>query len=285
MGCSAGRSSRRWAARRSRIVREDEELPCARGRATPLEAALRNMLSICCLSETVAVSLIGAERLEMPAGELRKLLTEDLLGRGRSLALRLAHARLARAFARRSPRRSASPITSRARSPPRGARALSPARRLAASGGGRPSRSLQRPGRADALLRHRRGRHRSRARAPRHPRTTGLGEPPRRTRRRRLQNSPSTIGGCMLHAMSVRSVLGFSLAVVVAAPFGLFACDGLKKSDAPDAAAVAPVAPPAAAAPAAPDTGNAAAGDARRSARRRCRARRRWGQAGRRGRR
>ena len=33
------------------------------------------MLSICCLSETVAVSLIGAERLEMPAGELRDLLT------------------------------------------------------------------------------------------------------------------------------------------------------------------------------------------------------------------
>jgi hypothetical protein len=33
------------------------------------------MLSICCLSETVAVSLIGAERIEMPAGELRDLLT------------------------------------------------------------------------------------------------------------------------------------------------------------------------------------------------------------------
>ena len=43
--------------------------------ATALEAALRNMLSICCLSETVAVALIGAERLEMPAGELRDLLT------------------------------------------------------------------------------------------------------------------------------------------------------------------------------------------------------------------
>lgn len=43
--------------------------------AEPLEAALRNMLSICCLSETVAVSLIGAERIEMPEGELRELLT------------------------------------------------------------------------------------------------------------------------------------------------------------------------------------------------------------------
>jgi hypothetical protein len=43
--------------------------------ASPLEAALRNMLSICCLSETVAVALIGAERMEMPDGELRELLT------------------------------------------------------------------------------------------------------------------------------------------------------------------------------------------------------------------
>ncbi len=43
--------------------------------SSPLEAALRNMLSICCLSETVAVALIGAERIEMPDGELRELLT------------------------------------------------------------------------------------------------------------------------------------------------------------------------------------------------------------------
>lgn len=42
---------------------------------TALEGALRNMLSICCLSETVAVALIGAERIEMPEGELRDLLT------------------------------------------------------------------------------------------------------------------------------------------------------------------------------------------------------------------
>lgn len=39
------------------------------------EAALRNVLSVCCLSETVAVSLIGAERLEMSEGPLRDLLT------------------------------------------------------------------------------------------------------------------------------------------------------------------------------------------------------------------
>ena len=39
------------------------------------EAALRNLLSICCLSETVAVALIGAEREEMPPGPLRQLLT------------------------------------------------------------------------------------------------------------------------------------------------------------------------------------------------------------------
>ncbi len=42
---------------------------------SPLEAAVRNMLSISCLSETIAVSLIGAERLEMPEGELNQLLT------------------------------------------------------------------------------------------------------------------------------------------------------------------------------------------------------------------
>lgn len=40
-----------------------------------LEAALRNLLSISCLSETIAVALIGAERLEMPEGELEELLT------------------------------------------------------------------------------------------------------------------------------------------------------------------------------------------------------------------
>jgi hypothetical protein len=43
--------------------------------AEPIEALLRNVLSICCLSETVAVALIGAERLEMPAGSLHDLLT------------------------------------------------------------------------------------------------------------------------------------------------------------------------------------------------------------------
>lgn len=54
---------------------EGEAYPAHEDAESPLEAALRNMLSICCLSETVAVSLIGAERLEMPAGELRDLLT------------------------------------------------------------------------------------------------------------------------------------------------------------------------------------------------------------------
>ncbi len=39
------------------------------------EAVLRNAISICCMSETVAVALIGAERLEMPEGALRELLT------------------------------------------------------------------------------------------------------------------------------------------------------------------------------------------------------------------
>jgi hypothetical protein len=42
----------------------------------PLEGFLRNVLSVSCLSETVAVALIGAERLEMPEGPLRELLSE-----------------------------------------------------------------------------------------------------------------------------------------------------------------------------------------------------------------
>jgi hypothetical protein len=46
-------------------------------RDTTMRAAVvRNVLSIACLSETVAVALIGAEREEMPDGPLRTLLTE-----------------------------------------------------------------------------------------------------------------------------------------------------------------------------------------------------------------
>lgn len=41
----------------------------------PLEAVTRNVLSACCLAETVAVAVITAEREEMPAGDLRKLLS------------------------------------------------------------------------------------------------------------------------------------------------------------------------------------------------------------------
>ncbi len=52
-----------------------EQVPAHEDAGSPLEAALRNVLSVCCLSETVAVSLIGAERMEMPVGELHALLT------------------------------------------------------------------------------------------------------------------------------------------------------------------------------------------------------------------
>lgn len=44
--------------------------------AESLEGVLRNLLSICCLSETVAVALIAAEREDMPEGPLKSLLTE-----------------------------------------------------------------------------------------------------------------------------------------------------------------------------------------------------------------
>ncbi len=51
-----------------------------------LEAIVRNVISICCMSETVAVALITAEREEMPRGPLRERLT-------RILADEVAHAR------------------------------------------------------------------------------------------------------------------------------------------------------------------------------------------------
>ncbi|MFI5299382.1 MAG: ferritin-like domain-containing protein [Polyangiales bacterium] len=50
------------------------------------EASLWNVLSVSCLSETIAVALIGAERLEMPEGALRDLLTRiwsDEIGHAR----------------------------------------------------------------------------------------------------------------------------------------------------------------------------------------------------------
>ena len=60
--------------------------------APPRAALLRNVISICCMSETVAVALIGAERLEMPdtyaarPNALRALLTRiwaDEIGHAR----------------------------------------------------------------------------------------------------------------------------------------------------------------------------------------------------------
>jgi hypothetical protein len=65
--------------------RRDEPFPL-HSDVGPLEGVLRNVLSISCLSETVAVSLIGAERLAMQAGELRDLLTRiwaDEIGHAR----------------------------------------------------------------------------------------------------------------------------------------------------------------------------------------------------------
>jgi hypothetical protein len=66
-------------------ARRDDPFPMHRGVGL-VEGVLRNVLSISCLSETVAVSLIGAERLKMPAGSLRGLLTRiwaDEIGHAR----------------------------------------------------------------------------------------------------------------------------------------------------------------------------------------------------------
>jgi len=68
------------AARRS-----EGELPQHED-APPRAAVLRNVIHVCCMSETVAVSLIGEERERMPAGSLRELLTRiyaDEIGHAR----------------------------------------------------------------------------------------------------------------------------------------------------------------------------------------------------------
>ena len=51
------------------------DLPAHADAVDAVEAALRNVIAVSCLSETVAVALIGAEREEMPEGRLRELLT------------------------------------------------------------------------------------------------------------------------------------------------------------------------------------------------------------------
>lgn len=53
----------------------EQEFPEHADASGELEACLRNLVSICCLSETVAVALIAAERHDMPTGSLRELLT------------------------------------------------------------------------------------------------------------------------------------------------------------------------------------------------------------------
>lgn len=65
---------------------EDQPAFPAHAEVAREEAILRNVMSIGCLSETVAVSLIGAEREEMPEGELKGLLTRiwaDEIGHAR----------------------------------------------------------------------------------------------------------------------------------------------------------------------------------------------------------
>lgn len=57
-------------------IADPQPIPLHEDAETPLEALLRNVLSVCCASETVAVALIGAERSLMPAGPLRQLLTQ-----------------------------------------------------------------------------------------------------------------------------------------------------------------------------------------------------------------
>jgi len=54
---------------------DGDEFPNHEDAPNKVEGVLRNLLSVSCLSETIAVALIGAEREEMPEGALRTLLT------------------------------------------------------------------------------------------------------------------------------------------------------------------------------------------------------------------
>lgn len=65
---------------------EPVEEPVLHVDATPLEVVLRGTIGICCVGETVAAALLGAERFETPEIELRRLLTEvwrDEIGHSR----------------------------------------------------------------------------------------------------------------------------------------------------------------------------------------------------------
>lgn len=76
-------------------AREEHDLP-EHEDVDRVEAVLRNVLSVSCLSESVAVALIGAERMTMPEGELRALLTRiyaDEVGHAR-FGWRLANAKI-----------------------------------------------------------------------------------------------------------------------------------------------------------------------------------------------
>ncbi len=64
----------------------EEVLPLHLDASTPREAVLRNVISVACLHETVAVALIAAELRSMPPGALRRLLTRiwaDEIGHAR----------------------------------------------------------------------------------------------------------------------------------------------------------------------------------------------------------
>jgi hypothetical protein len=66
-------------------MREDAEL-AKHEDVSPREALLRNVVAVSCMSETVAVALLGAERVAMPRGELSALLTRiyaDEIGHAR----------------------------------------------------------------------------------------------------------------------------------------------------------------------------------------------------------
>jgi hypothetical protein len=74
------------------VARASGLLPTHADAASQVEATLRNLLSISCMSETIAVTIITAEREQMPEGDAKRVLSKIL-------ADEIGHARFGWGFA------------------------------------------------------------------------------------------------------------------------------------------------------------------------------------------
>ncbi len=63
---------------RPRAIARESNLPRHLDAGSELESLTRNLLSVSCLSETIAVAIISAEREEMPDNDVRRVLSQIL---------------------------------------------------------------------------------------------------------------------------------------------------------------------------------------------------------------